>query len=101
MTDLFWKGSIPDRNYNEDENYTKLNELSRQYHHLEEGLTRHKNRYKELIHLYFPEFELLFKNGKIYELTALNFIKEFLHAYIIKNKRVDALVYTNTIKRYY
>ena len=46
MTELFWKGSIPDRNYSENEIYTKLNELSRQYHHLEEGLTRHKNRYK-------------------------------------------------------
>ena len=55
-----------------------------------------------LIHLYFPEFELLFKNGKIYELTALNFIKEFLHAYIIKNKRVDALAYNmaNTNQRH-
>ena len=47
ITSLFWKGSIPDRNYTEDEIYTKLNELSRQYHHLEEGLTRHKNRYKD------------------------------------------------------
>ncbi len=102
MTDLFWKGSIPDRNYLEDEIYTKLNELSRQYHHLEEGLTRHKNRYKELLHLCFPEFELCFKDGKIYELTALNFIKEFPHAYIIKNKRADALAYNmaNTNNRH-
>ncbi len=102
ITNLFWKGSIPDRNYTEDEIYTKLNELSRQYHHLEEGLTRHKNRYKELLHLCFPEFELCFKDGKIYELTALNFIKEFPHAYIIKNKRADALAYNmaNTNERH-
>lgn len=93
LTNLFWKGSIPDRNYTEDEIYTKLNELSRQYYHLDEGLTRHKNRYKELLHLCFPEFELCFKDGKIYDLTALNFIKEFPHAYIIKEKRVDALAY--------
>lgn len=93
LTNLFWKGSIPDRNYTEDEIYTKLNELSRQYYHLDEGLTRHKNRYKELLHLCFPEFELCFKDGKIYDLTALNFIKEFPHAYIIKDKRVDALAY--------
>ena len=82
LTNLFCKGSIPDRNYTEDEIYTKLNELSRQYYHLDEGLTRHKNRYKELLHLCFPEFELCFKDGKIYDLTALNFIKEFPHAYI-------------------
>ena len=49
------------------------------------GLLRHKNRYKELLHLCFPEFELCFKDGKIYDLTALNLIKEFPHAYIIKN----------------
>lgn len=91
LTNLFWKGSIPDRNYTEDEIYTKLNEISRQYYHLDEGLNRHKNRYKELIQLCFPEFELCFKDGKTYDLTALNFIKEFPHAYIIKDKRVDAL----------
>lgn len=102
LTNLFWKGSIPDRNYTEEEIYAKLNELSRQYHHLEEGLTRHKNRYKALLHLCFPEFEFCFKDGKIYEITALNFIKEFPHSYIIKNKRVDALAYNmaNTNKRH-
>lgn len=102
LTNLFWKGSIPDRNYTEDEIYTKLNKLSRQYYHLDEGLTRHKNRYKELLHLCFPEYEQCFKEGKIYELTALNFIKEFPHAYIIKNKRVDALAYNmaNTNNRH-
>ena len=93
LTNLFWKGSIPDRNYTDEDIYVNLNELSRQYHHLEEGLNRHKNRYKELIHLCFPEFELCFKHNKIYELTALNFIKEFSHADIIKEKRVDALAY--------
>ena len=102
LTNLFWKGSIPDRNYTENEIYTKLNELSRQYYHLDEGLTRHKNRYKELLHLCFPEFELCFKDGKIYDFTALNFIKEFPHAFIIKEKRADALAYNmaNTNKRH-
>lgn len=96
------KGSIPDRKYTEDEIYTKLNELSRQYYHLNEGLTKHKNRYKELLHLRFLEFELCFKDGKTYKLTTLNFIKEFPHAYIIKEKRVDALAYNmaNTNNRH-
>ena len=46
--------------------------------------------------------KLCFKNGSIYEITALNFIKEFPHAYIIKNKRVDALAYNmaNTNNRH-
>lgn len=102
LTDLFFSGAIPDYSYTENEIFTKLNELSRQYHHLDEGLNRYKNRYKELLHLCFPEFELCFKDSKIYELTALNFIKEFPHAYIIKNKRVDALAYNmaNTNSRH-
>ena len=102
LTNLFWKGSIPDRNYTEEDIYTNLNELSRQYYHLDEGLTRHKNRYKELLHLCFPEFELCFKDGKVYDLTALNFIKEFPHAYVIKDKIVDALAYNmaNTNNRH-
>ena len=102
LTNLFWKGSIPDRNYTEEEIYARLNELSRQYHHLDEGLNRHKNRYKDLLHLCFPEFELCFKDRKFYELTALNFIKEFSHAYVIKEKRVDALAHNmaNTNKRH-
>ena len=93
LTNLFWRGSIPNRDYTEEEIYTELNQLSRQYYHLDEGLTRHKNRYKELLHLCFPEFEQCFKDSKIYDLTALNFIKEFPHAYIIKEKRFDALAY--------
>ena len=102
LANLFFKGSIPDRDYTEEKIYTWLNEYSRQYHHLEEGLTRHKNRYKELLHLCFPEYEQCFKNGKIYEKTALNFIKEFPHADIIKSKRIDALAYNmaNTNKRH-
>ncbi len=102
IADLYFKGMIPERNYEEEEIYTKLNELSRQYNHIDEGLTRHKNRFKELVHLCFPELELCFKKEKLYEVTALNFIKEFPHAYIVKNKRVDALAYNmaNTNNRH-
>ena len=93
--------TVHDRNHTE-EIYTKLKELSRHHYHLDERLTRHKNRYKELLHLCFPEFELCFKDERIYDLTALNFIKEFPYAYIIKNRRVDALVYNmaNTNNRH-
>jgi len=102
LTNLFFSGNIPDRDYTEEDVYTRLNELARQYFHLEEGLTRHKNRYKELVHLCFPEYELCFKDSKIYDLTALNFIHEFPHAEIISEKRVDALAYNmaNTNKRH-
>lgn len=44
-----------------------------------------------------PEFEEIFKGSRIYEETALNFIKTFPHAYIVKEKRIDAL-YNNLYK---
>ena len=55
-----------------------------------------------MIHLCFPELELCFKDSKIYEITVLNFIKEFTHAEFIKEKRVDALAYNmaNTNNRH-
>ena len=59
LTNLFWKGSIPDRNYTEDEIYTKPNELSRQYYHLDEGLNRHK---------------IVIKNYYIYAFQNLNYV---------------------------
>src|SRR5574344_312140 len=39
----------------------------------------------------------IFKGSRIYEETALNFIKTFPHAYIVKEKRIDAL-YNNLYK---
>ena len=102
LAEYFFKDCIPNKYSKPDDIFTRLNELSRQYHHLDEGITRHKNRYKDLIHLCFPELELCFKDSKIYEITALNFIKEFTHAEFIKEKRVDALAYNmaNTNNRH-
>lgn len=53
--------------------------------------------YKRLINICFPELETIFKSSRIYEETALNFIKVFPHADIIKEKRIDAL-YNNLYK---
>ncbi len=39
----------------------------------------------------------IFKSTRIYDDTALNFIKEFPHAEIVKEKRIDAL-YNNLYK---
>ena len=93
ISDLFFKGYINDNFSFSNDIFQQLNDYSRQYFHLNDSLIRHKNRYKDLLHLCFPEFELCFKNSKIYELTALNFIYEFPHADIIANKRIDALAF--------
>ena len=43
-----------------------LNALSRQYFALDELCVNLKNRYKNLVYLCFPEYELVFKNNTIY-----------------------------------
>lgn len=93
LADLFFKSSIKNNNISTDDLYADLNSYSRQLLSLEEGLTRVKNRYIQTVNLTFPEFDNCFKGKTLYGLTALNFIKEFKHADIIKNKRVDALGY--------
>ena len=70
--------------------------MTRQYFYLTQLNVSCKNRYKRLINICFPEFEEIFKGSRIYEETALNFIKTFPHAYIVKEKRIDAL-YNNLL----
>src|SRR5574344_553565 len=74
-----------------DDLYLNMIALSRQYFALSELNSNLKNRYKNLIYLCFPEYELLFKNKAIYSDIALNFISEFPHAEIISNTRIDCL----------
>ena len=74
-----------------DDLYLNMNALSRQYFALSELNTNLKNRYKNLVYLCFPEYELLFKNQSIYSDIALNFISKYPHAEIIANTRIDCL----------
>jgi len=71
--------------------YSNMIELSRQEKHLTENIVRSKNRFKQIIANAFPEYIKCFTSNDIYGETSLNFIKEFLHADIIKSKRIDAL----------
>ena len=74
-----------------DDLYLNMNELSRQYFALSDLCTNIKNRYKNLIYLCFPEYEIIFKGEMIYCNIALNFIEKYPHADIISNTRIDAL----------
>ena len=74
-----------------DELYLNMNALSRQYFALSELNSNLKNRYKNLLYLCFPEYELIFKNQAIYSDIALNFISKYPHAEIIANTRIDCL----------
>lgn len=74
-----------------DDLYLNMNALSRQYFALSDLSTNLKNRYKNLVYLCFPEYELLFKNQAIYSDIALEFINKFPHAEIISNTRIDCL----------
>lgn len=74
-----------------DDLYLNMNALSRQYFALSDLCTNIKNRYKNLIYLCFPEYEIIFKGEMIYSNIALNFIKKYPHADIISNTRINAL----------
>ena len=74
-----------------DDLYLNMNALSRQYFALSELSTNLKNRYKNLVYLCFPEYELLFKKQMIYSDIALEFISKFPHSEIISNTRIDCL----------
>lgn len=71
--------------------YLNMNALSRQYHALSEITNNLKNRYKNLVYLCFPEYELLFKGNTIYSDIALSFIEKYPHAELISSTRIDAL----------
>jgi transposase len=73
-----------------NDDYLKFNPLSRQYFSLTEALVRYKNRYKQLIQIIFPEFELIFQD--LYSDLALNFIHDFPHPDLFVNKRIDFLM---------
>ncbi len=82
-------GTIDNFYYKNDE-YFMYNPLARQYWSLIEGQTRLKNRYKQLIGIVFPEFNLIFDD--LYSDLALNFIHDFPHSDLFVNRRIDYLM---------
>ena len=74
-----------------DNLYLNMNALSRQYFALCDLCANIKNRYKNLIYLCFPEYEIIFKSEMIYSTIALSFIEKYPHADIISNTRIDVL----------
>ena len=91
LADLFFKNTVKIHNKNMNDIYSSMIELSRQEKHLTESLVRTKNRFKQIIANAFPEYIKCFTANDIFGKTSLNFIKEFPHADIIKEKRIDAL----------
>jgi transposase len=76
--------------YLKDDEYFIYNPIARQYWSLIEGQTRLKNRYKQLIEIVFPEFNLIFND--LYDDLALNFIHDFPHPNLFVNRRIDYLM---------
>ena len=91
LADLFFKNTVKIHTKNMNDIYSNMIELSRQEKHLTESLVRSKNRFKQIIANSFPEYIKCFTANDIFGKTSLNFIKEFPHADIIKEKRIDAL----------
>lgn len=97
LAKLFFVNEVEYHEISKKDLYANLKAMTRQYFYLTQVNIRCKNRYKRLINICFPEFEGFFARNRIYEDTALNFIKAFPHAYIVKEKRIDAL-YNNLYK---
>ena len=91
LADLFFKNTVKIHTKNMNDIYSSMIELSRQEKHLTESLVRSKNRFKQIIANAFPEYIKCFTANDIFGKTSLNFIKEFPHADIIKEKRIDVL----------
>ena len=79
-----------DNLYQKQDEYFMFNPLARQYWSLIEGQTRLKNRYRQLIEIVFPEFNLVFDD--LYSDLALNFIHDFPHPVLFINRRNDFLM---------
>ena len=79
-----------DNFYFKNDEYFMYNPLAHQYWSLVEGQTRLKNRYKQLIEIVFPEFNLIFND--LYDDLALNFIHDFPHPVLFVNRRIDYLM---------
>ena len=97
LAKLFFVNEVKYHDLSKKDLYANLKALSRQYFYLLQHNVSCKNRYKRLLNICFPELEEIFKSTRIYDDTALNFIKEFPHAEIVKEKRIDAL-YNNLYK---
>ena len=97
LAKLFFVNEVEYHDLSKKDLYANLKAMTRQYFYLTQVNVSCKNRYKRLINICFPELEEIFKSSRIYEETALNFIKAYPHAYIVKEKRIDAL-YNNLYK---
>ena len=97
LAKLFFVNEVEYHHLSKKDLYANLKAMTRQYFYLTQVNVSCKNRYKRLINICFPELKEIFKSSRIYEETALNFIKAFPHAYIVKEKRIDAL-YNNLYK---
>ena len=97
LAKLFFVNEVEYHELSKKDLYANLKAMTRQYFYLLQNNVSCKNRYKRLINICFPELEKIFKSTRIYDDTALNFIKEFPYAEIVKEKRIDAL-YNNLYK---
>lgn len=97
LAKLFFVNEVEYHDLSKKDLYANLKAMTRQYFYLLQNNVSCKNRYKRLINICFPELEKIFKSTRIYDDTALNFIKEFPYAEIVKEKRIDAL-YNNLYK---
>ena len=97
LAKLFFVNEVDYHDLPKDDLYANLKAMTRQYIYLVHQNINNKNRYKRLINVCFPELEKIFKS-RIYDENTLDFIYNYPHPDIVKEKRRDALY--NTIYRF-
>ena len=94
LADLFFKQNIKNNNSSINDLYNDLNAMSREYNFLVDNRSDLKNRFKQLLNLTFPEAENIFKGRSLFEQRTLDFLNQFPHPDLLKNKRVDAIAHS-------
>ena len=94
LAKLFFVNEVEYHDLSKKDLYANLKAMTRQYFYLTQLNVSCKNRYKRLINICFPELEEIFKSSRIYEETALNFIKNFLMLILLKKKELMLYIIT-------
>ena len=79
-----------------DNIYLNMNALARQYFALDQLCANLKNRYKNLVYLCFPEYELLFKK-KLFIVILPYLLLQIIHT-LKSSPTLELIIYNITLK---
>lgn len=90
LIDVFFKNEY-NMQVHHEEIYSEMQFLSRQIQHLQEGTTRTRNRFRQLVSMLNPAYIEVFRSDYMYSETALSFIAKWPHCDMLKEASVDEI----------